>query len=74
MACRAFGHSASLRRCAQHPGLPVSRARRSLAVPPDYALVCFAKGKTIPPLHPPHASGRAVCLLVRANLPSIAHT
>ena len=41
-ARRAFGHAASPRRCTRHPGLPVSRARRSLAAPPDCALVCFA--------------------------------
>ena len=59
---RAFGHAASPRRRTRHPGLPASRARPSPAAPPDCALVCFA-GKTIPPLHPPPASGRAVCLL-----------
>ena len=42
MADRAFGHAASPRRCTRRPGLPVSRARRAPAAPPDYALVCFA--------------------------------
>ena len=41
LADRAFGHAASPRRCARRPGLPVSRARRSLAAPPDCAPVCF---------------------------------
>ena len=71
---RAFGHAASPRRCTQHPGLPVSRARRSLDAPPDCALVCFANCKTIPPLHPSSASARTVCLLVWAHLPSNTHT
>jgi len=38
---RAFGHAASPRRRARHPGLPASRARPSPAAPPDCALVCF---------------------------------
>ena len=57
VADRAFGPAASPRRRTQAPGLPVSRARRSLAAPPECALVCFAKCKTIPPLHPSPASG-----------------
>ena len=35
-----------------HPGLFVARAGRPLATPPDCASVRFAKGKTIPSLHP----------------------
>ena len=68
---RAFGHAASPRRSARHPGLPVSRARRSPAAPPDCALVCFGQRPKrsrrfirLPPPVAPFACSR------RANLPS----
>ena len=68
---RAFGHAASPRRSARHPGLPVSRARRSLAAPPDCALVCFGprpkrsrRSIRLPRPVAPFACSR------RANLPS----
>ena len=74
MADRAFGRSASPRRSAQAPGLPVSRARRSPAAPPDCALVCFGFG--------PKRSRRSIrlprpvvppCLLVSGK-PAVNHT
>ena len=73
VADRAFGHAASPRRCARRPGLPVSRARRSPAAPPDCAPVCFAKCKTIPPLHPSPASGPRR-LPARLGKPTVKHT
>lgn len=66
LACRAFGHMASPRRCARHPDLPGSRARRFLAAPPDCASVGFGRPKRslyfirLPrPVAPLACSGRA---------------
>ena len=75
-ADRAFGHAASPRRSTRHPGLPVSRARRSPAARAGLRSGLFWPGaKTIPPLHPsPPASGRAACLLASGKPGVKPHT
>ena len=71
---RAFGHAASPRRRTRHPGLPASRARLSLAAPPDCALVCFGPRpkRSRRSIRLPRPVGPFACS-GRANLPSI-HT
>lgn len=68
---RAFGHAASPRRRAWHPGLPASRARLSLAAPPDCALVCFGPRpkRSRHFIRLPRPVGPFACS-GRANLPS----
>ena len=68
---RAFGHAASPRRCAWRPGLPASRARFSLAAPPDCALVCFGPRpkRSCRFIRLPRPVGPFACS-GRANLPS----
>ena len=64
-ALRSVAHSAMRPHRGVAPGIPVCPPREY--VPPRplrrIALWSVLRGKTIPPLHPSSASGRAVCLL-----------
>ena len=64
-ALRSVAHSAMRPHRGVAPGIPVCPPREH--VPPRplrrIALRSVLRGKTIPPLHPSPASGRAVCLL-----------
>jgi len=64
-ALRSVAHSAMRPHRGVAPGIPVCPPREH--VPPRplrrIALWSVLRGKTIPPLHPSPASGRAVCLL-----------
>jgi len=64
-ALRTVAHSAMRPHRGVAPGVPVCPPREH--VPPRplrrIALWSVLRGKTIPPLHPSHASGLAVCLL-----------
>ena len=64
-ALRSVAHSAMRPHRGAAPGIPVCPPREH--VPPRplrrIALWSVLRGKTIPPLHPSSASGRAVCLL-----------
>ena len=75
-ALRSVAHSAMRPHRGVAPGVPVCPPREH--VPPRplrrIALWSVLRGKTIPPLHPSHASGLAVCLL-RSGKPTVkTHT
>ena len=71
-ALRSVAHSAMRPHRSVAPRPPVCPSREHVAPRPlrRIALWSVLRRKTIPPLHPSPASGRAVCLLVWANLPT----
>ena len=75
-ALRSVAHSAMRPHRGAAPGIPVCPPREH--VPPRplrrIALWSVLRGKTIPPLHPSSASGRAVCLLGSGNPTVKTHT
>lgn len=64
-ALRSVAHSAMRPHRGAAPGIPVCPPREHVSPRPLrlIALWSVLRGKTIPPLHPSHASGRSVCLL-----------
>ena len=75
-ALRSVAHSAMRPHRGVAPGIPVCPPREH--VPPRplrrIALWSVLRSKTIPPLHPSPASGRAVCLLTSGKPTGKTHT
>ena len=75
-ALRSVAHSAMRPHRGVAPGVPVCPPREHVPSWPlrRIALWSVLRGKTIPPLHPSPASGRAVCLLVSGKPTVKTHT